>query len=263
MGAPPSLSADVRAAPNVLDAGRIDARIFIGTAGWSIPRASAHRFAQVGTHLGRYSGLLPCVEINSSFHRSHLRATYTKWAIATPPAFRFAVKVPRTVTHDRRLRASRSLLERFLEETGGLGEKRGPLLVQLPPSLAFEPRVAHRFFALLRSLHASMVVCEPRHPTWFSHEADALLVRYAVARVAADHPRHPVQRCRQGGPASFTFACMGLRAPYWSRYDAAYIARLADRLRCTPPSVDAWCVFDNTAAGAALENAIELGALLG
>ena len=263
MGAPPSLSADVRAAPNVLDAGRIDARIFIGTAGWSIPRASAHRFAQVGTHLERYAGLLPCVEINSSFHRSHLRATYTKWAIATPPAFRFAVKVPRTVTHDRRLRASRSLLERFLEETGGLGEKRGPLLVQLPPSLAFEPRVAHRFFALLRSLHASMVVCEPRHPTWFSQEADALLVRYAVARVAADPPLAPGAAMPAGWPGLIYIRLHGSPRTYWYRYDAACIARLADRLKCTPPSVDAWCVFDNTAAGTALENAIELGALLG
>jgi len=70
--------ADAIGEPNVLEAGRIDARIFIGTAGWSIPRASAHRFAQVGTHLERYAGVLPSVEINSSFHRSHLGATYSK-----------------------------------------------------------------------------------------------------------------------------------------------------------------------------------------
>src|SRR6185436_4645125 len=182
-------------------------------------------------------------------------ATYSKWAIATPPWFRFAVKVPRTVTHDGKLRASRSLLERFLEETGRLGDKRGPLLVQLPPSLALEPRVAHRFFALLRSLHSGMVVCEPRHPTWFSHEADALLVRYAVARVAADPPPAPGAAMPAGWPGLIYIRLHGSPRTYWSRYDAAYIAQLADRLKRTPASVDAWCVFDNTAAGAALENA--------
>jgi len=262
MSTPTNPLADAIGEPNVLEAGRIDARIFIGTAGWSIPRASAHRFAQVGTHLERYAGVLPSVEINSSFHRSHLGATYSKWAIATPPWFRFAVKVPRTVTHDGKLRASRSLLERFLEETGRLGDKRGPLLVQLPPSLALEPRVAHRFFALLRSLHAGMVVCEPRHPTWFSHEADALLVRYAVARAAADPPPAPGAAMPAGWPGLIYIRLHGSPRTYWSRYDAAYIAQLADRLKRTPASVDAWCVFDNTAAGAALENAIELRALL-
>jgi uncharacterized protein YecE (DUF72 family) len=66
-----------------------------------------------------------------------------------------------------------------------------------------------------------------------------------------------------GWPGLIYIRLHGSPRTYWSRYDAAYIARLADRLRCTPPAVDAWCVFDNTAAGAALENAIELGALLG
>ena len=124
MGALPSLSADVRAAPNVLDAGRIDARIFIGTAGWSIPRASAHRFAQVGTHLERYAGLLPCVEINSSFHRSHLRATYTKsrdpkWdaSIYGPPENLDVGGVLRTSKHWLVLQASDAYLILRLEDS--------------------------------------------------------------------------------------------------------------------------------------------------
>ena len=110
-------------------------RVYIGTAGWSIPRASAHRCAGEGTHLERYGRVLPCAEINSSVHRPHASTTYAKWAKGTPAQFRFAVKVPRTITHDLKLRRAGAPLERFLAETAGLGKKRGPLLVQLPPSL--------------------------------------------------------------------------------------------------------------------------------
>jgi uncharacterized protein YecE (DUF72 family) len=163
-------------------------RILVGTAGWSVPRASAHRFTGEGTHLQRYARVFGCAEINSSFHRPHAAGTYAKWAASTPAQFQFAIKVPRVITHLQQLRRARLPLERFLGETAALGHKRGPLLVQLPPSLAFDLRVAARFFDLMRSAYGGFIVCEPRHATWFSGHADALLVRYKVARVAADPP---------------------------------------------------------------------------
>jgi uncharacterized protein YecE (DUF72 family) len=182
--------------------------------------------------------------------------------MATPPRFRFAIKMPRAITHDQKLRRARAPLERFLAETGGLANKRGPLLVQLPPSLAFDARVAARFFGLVRSGYHGCVVCEPRHPTWFSAEADALLVRYTVARVAAD-PAPAAGADRPGGWKGVVyFRLHGAPRKYWARYDGKYIAALADTLRRIPESVDAWCVFDNTASGAALENAWELHTLL-
>src|SRR5215213_7944249 len=113
----------------------------IATAGWCIPRPSAHRFAGPGTHLERYARIFGGAEINSSFHRPHAASTYARWAASTPPDFRFAVKLPRVITHDQKLRRVRLPLERFLAEIAGLGPKCGPLLVQLPPSLAFDRRV--------------------------------------------------------------------------------------------------------------------------
>jgi uncharacterized protein YecE (DUF72 family) len=237
-------------------------RMFIGTAGWSIPRASAHRFAEEGTHLQRYAHVFPCAEINSSFHRPHSRATYEKWAACAPDAFRLSAKVPRTITHDQKLRRARLPLERFLEETSGLGKRRGPLLVQLPPSLAFEPRVARTFFELLRSRHGGSIVCEPRHETWFTPAADLLLVRHRIARVSADPPPAPGADVPGGWKGLVYYRLHGSPRKYWSRYDDAFIARLAEALRAVPVSVDAWCVFDNTASGAALENAWELQSLL-
>ena len=238
------------------------ARILVGTAGWSIPRASAHRFSSEGTHLERYARLMGCAEINSSFHRPHTASTYAKWANSTPSHFRFAVKVPRAMTHDLKLRRARLPLERFLEETGGLGNKRGPLLVQLPPSFAFDARVAARFFDLVRSRYDSFVVCEPRHESWFSVQADALLVRYRVARVAADPAPAAGAELPGGWKGIVYFRLHGSPRKYWSRYDHDHIAGLADTLRLSPPSAAAWCVFDNTASGAALENATELQTLL-
>lgn len=237
-------------------------RVFVGTAGWSIPRASAHRFACEGTHLERYGRVLDCAEINSSFHRPHSAATYAKWARCAPDSFRFAVKVPRTITHEQKLRRAQPALDRFLAETAGLGRKRGPLLVQLPPSLAFERRVARKFFDLLRSRHRGPIVCEPRHETWFSPAAESLLISHRIGRVAAD-PARVVPAGRPGGWKGIIYYRLhGSPRVYWSRYCQSHIVTLAAAIRAAPSSVDVWCLFDNTASGAALENAWELQSLL-
>jgi uncharacterized protein YecE (DUF72 family) len=237
-------------------------RIFVGTAGWSIPRTSTHRCPSEGTHLQRYSRIFRCAEINSSFHRPHAAATYAKWADSTPPGFRFAFKMPRTITHDRELRRVSGPLERFLRETDGLGRKRGPLLVQLPPSQTFDRRVAARFLELLRREYQGSVVCEPRHATWFSSRADALLVRFKVARVAADPPPALGADIPGGWTGLVYYRLHGAPRKYWSKYGVSYLGGLKDALRSVPPTVDAWCVFDNTASGAALENAFELSEAL-
>lgn len=234
----------------------------IGTAGWSIPRASAARFEGQASHLERYASVFPCVEINSSFHRSHRATTYARWAASTPAGFSFCVKLPRVITHDLGLRRPRVPLAQFMDEISGLGVKRGPLLVQLPPSFDFDRRVVGRFLAALRSSDASPIVCEPRHASWFSSEADALLRDHAVARVAADPP--PVAGGdRPGGWQGLLYYRLhGAPRKYWSRYGAAFIARLASTLRAAATRSDVWCIFDNTASGAAMEDAWELQALL-
>src|SRR5689334_4890368 len=100
----------------------------IGTAGWSIPKACAAAFGGDGTYLQRYARVLPAVEINTSFYRPHKPATYTRWAAGVPPGFRFAVKVPREITHTRRLVGTDEPFGRFLDEVQALGGTLGPLL---------------------------------------------------------------------------------------------------------------------------------------
>ena len=237
-------------------------RFFVGTAGWSIPRASAARCPSEGAHLQRYSRVFACAEINSSFHRPHAPRTYAKWADSTPPDFRFAVKVPRTITHDQKLRRSRQPVRQFVQETAALGEKRGPILVQLPPSLQFDRRVAGRFFDMLREEYDGPVVCEPRHVTWFAPDAGDLLERFVVSRVAADPPPAPGSERPGGWDGLVYFRLHGSPRKYWSKYEDAFLGSLAAGIGALPASVDVWCVFDNTASGAALENAWEFKALL-
>jgi len=233
-------------------------RIFIGTAGWSLPRASAHHFNCAGTHLQKYAAILTAAEINSSFHGSHEFGTYSKWASATPARFRFAVKLPRTITHDQQLRRVKLLLERFLQESSGLKGKRGPLLIQLPPSFAFERRRVKRFLEGLRTRYEGPLVCEPRHETWFSPIASDLLVSYRVARVAADPAILEIGHQPGAWSGIVYFRLHGSPRKYWSPYSEEYLDVLARTLKEQSQSAEAWCIFDNTASGAAIENALEL-----
>jgi uncharacterized protein YecE (DUF72 family) len=236
--------------------------VLVGTSGWSIPRAVASELTGPGSHLERYARRLRGAEITSSFYRPHRIALYAKWAAATPPAFRFAVKLPKTITHDERLLRARAPLDRFLDETAGLGAKRGPLLIQLPPSFAFDARRVGRFLALLRSRYDGPAVCEPRHPSWAWPAAEALLVAHHIARVAADPAPFPEAALPGGWPGLIYYRLHGAPRMYWSRYDSLRLGAWADALRRRQTGVEAWCVFDNTASGAALANALELDVLL-
>jgi len=235
------------------------ADVRIGTAGWSIPRASAFRFESEGTHLQRYSRVLRCAEINSSFHRPHAATTYAKWRDSTPRDFRFSVKTPRAITHEACLENAQKLFITFLAETDGLAEKRGPILVQLPPSLSFDASVVTRFLKMVRRAYEGPIVWEPRHATWFSSAVASLLNRYGISRVAADPAPVPEAAAPAGSPRVAYFRLHGSPRMYWSRYDENYIAKLAATLRSIPTAEEVWCVFDNTASGSAIENAWELG----
>jgi uncharacterized protein YecE (DUF72 family) len=238
--------------------------VYVGTAGWSLPRAEQHRFPEEGTHLVRYAGVLGAVEINSSFYRPHRPSTYEKWAASTPASFRFSVKIPRAITHDRRLVDVDAPLDAFLAEAGALGERLGCLLVQLPPSLELRPREAEAFLAALRERHDGDVAVEPRHVTWFTPEGDALLRRMRVARVAADPPRAPGGDEPGGWPGVTYHRLHGSPRVYYSDYDAAYLERLAAVLHgLARGGTTAWCIFDNTALGAATANALDVRRMLG
>jgi uncharacterized protein YecE (DUF72 family) len=228
----------------------------IGTAGWAIPRAVAAAFPGEGSGLQRYAARFDAVEVNSRFYRPHKPETWARWAESTPPEFRFAVKAPKTVTHDARLVDTEAPMAAFFEELAALGSKLGPILLQFPPSLPYDPDIAARFFGDLRERFDGLVAAEPRHASWFEPDAETVLVKHRIARVAAD-PTKVVAAAEPGGWRGLTYVRLhGSPRMYWSAYDAAYLDTLAARLKRAPGEV--WCIFDNTASGAAAADALGL-----
>ncbi|MDX3895744.1 DUF72 domain-containing protein [Pusillimonas sp.] len=232
--------------------------ILVGCAGWSLSSKVAEHFPGEGSHLERYARVFPSVEINSSFYRAHLPKTYARWAASVPDAFRFSVKVPRTVTHELRLREADAAMHAFIEEASSLGHKLGRLLLQLPPSLALKIPIAEPFFTMLRGLTSVPVVCEPRHASWFTPEAEQIMRNAGVACVRADP--QPVPGAEPAGdPHTLYIRLHGSPHMYYSAYDEAYIDAVATRIAETRRSgQQVWCIFDNTAAGEAIPNALAL-----
>lgn len=230
----------------------------IGTAGWSIARKDAGAFPAAGTVLERYSRVFSGVEVNSSFHRAHRPSTWAKWAESVPEHFRFAVKIPKTITHQAKLVDIDTLVASFAEEVRPLGRKLAVLLVQLPPALALDPEVDKRFFETLRNAIDARIACEPRNASWFDEYADDMLRELHVGRVAADPARGP----GAGSPGGWC----GL--PYWrlhgspdiyrTSYGQEAIGRYVTQIQTAIGNgLEPWCVFD-TAASQATGNALSM-----
>jgi len=231
----------------------------IGCAGWSIPAAYGGSFPADGSHLERYARVFDAVEINSSFHRPHRPATYLRWATSVPANFRFSVKMPRTISHEKRLVDCATELDRFLADLEYLGTSLGCLLLQLPPGLAFEMKTVTAFFLHLRKRHAGAIACEPRHPSWFAPAVERVLADHAVARVGADPPILP-RAALPGGDRSIEYLRLhGSPRIYCDAYSPELIEILHARMdRSSSFTRERWCIFDNTALGHATANALAL-----
>lgn len=238
-------------------------RIRIGCAGWSLPPAVGGAFPAEGSHLQRYAKRLDACEINSSFHRPHRLQTYARWASAVPEEFVFCAKLPKWMTHERRLVDCADPLDTFLAEAAGLGDRLACLLVQLPPSLPFDEPVAASFFELLRARWPGRVALEPRHASWFTPQVDHWLASRRVARVLADPVRHEGGRWPGGLPSLVYLRLHGSPRVYYSAYEEPMLRALALRIRqAADEGHEVWCIFDNTAGQAAAGNALRLAELL-
>jgi uncharacterized protein YecE (DUF72 family) len=229
----------------------------IGIAGWAMPGALSDKSPGRHSHLEQYSQYFNAVEINSSFYRPHRRHSYKRWAANVPASFRFAVKIPKLITHERRLVDCAEQVSAFLHSVAGLDEKLGVLLLQLPPSAAFDEPVVREFLELLTKQTTAKLVCEPRHPSWFGSTAEDLLTRFGVARVSA----HPVPR---GCPDKVTensglvyLRLHGAPRMYYSAYSPEFLAGISSHIALGGHG-ETWCIFDNTAEGAAWTNARSL-----
>jgi uncharacterized protein YecE (DUF72 family) len=134
--------------------------------------------------LAYYAGRFPTVEINATFYRMPTGKVVAGWAAATPEAFTFALKVPRRITHMRRLRDADEPLRLFVDVARILGPRLGPLLFQLPPNFRKD---ADRLGDLLFRVPADLrIAFEFRHDSWFAADVYALLAWRDAALCLAD-----------------------------------------------------------------------------
>ena len=134
--------------------------------------------------LAHYAGRFATVEINYTFYRMPTVRILANWARETPDRFRFALKAPRRITHEQRLRSIEDTLAHFCEVAETLGPKLGPLLFQLPPFLRKDVELLEVFLHDLPTGMRSAV--EFRHASWHAEDTYAVLKRFGVALCIAD-----------------------------------------------------------------------------
>lgn len=230
----------------------------IGTAGWSVLR-TAPEFPQEGSALERCAAVFSAVEVNRSFYRRHRLATRKRWHDAVPDDFRFSVKLPQIITHNRRPSQPEAELGIFFEDVAPLGATLGAVLIQLPPKLEFDMASAQAFLAAFRAASAVPAYIEPRHLTGAEPAVSELLTAYAIGRVYAD-PQEQHLQALAANPLCY-LRLHGSPKVYCSAHSKAELERYAGLLLAA--ATPAWCIFDNTASGAAIGDALWLRCKIG
>src|SRR5689334_16500479 len=112
--------------------------VFVGTSGWQYQDWSGVLYPATTPRtrwLEEYAAAFSTVEINSTFYRLPERRTFAEWRARTPDDFVVSAKASRYLTHVRRLDRPEEPVRHFLDAAAGLGDRLGPVLVQLPPTL--------------------------------------------------------------------------------------------------------------------------------
>ena len=226
----------------------------IGTSGWQYADWRG-RFYPAGvpqrSWLAHLAGRFPTVEVNSAFYRLPERSTFEGWAAQTPADFVFAVKVSRYLTHVRRLRDPAEPVARFLERASGLGDKLGPVLLQLPPNLRADAVLLDE--ALQRFPAGFRVVVEPRHASWWRPEIEGVLAGRGAALCWADRGGRPVTPLWRTADFAYLRMHAGLASPA-PRYGVRAIDTWLERLRPYGER-DGYVYFNNDQGGAAVADA--------
>ncbi|WP_328476888.1 DUF72 domain-containing protein [Actinoplanes sp. NBC_00393] len=238
--------------------------LWIGTSGWQYRDWRPDKGADDTGYL--YPGGLPqrlwlehyadrfdVVEVNNAFYRLPERKTFVQWRERTPDGFRFAVKMSRYLTHIKRLREPAEPVARFLNRAEGLGDKLGPVLLQLPPTLRADLDALDE---TLRQFPAGVrVAVEPRHATWFTAECEQLLKQHGAALCWADRCGRPITPLWRTADFGYLRLHEGAARP-WPRYGKRALTSWLDRSGVP----EMFVFFNNDPGGAAVIDAGVLAA---
>ena len=190
--------------------------------------------------------------MNNAFYRLPEASTFDRWRDSVPDRFQMAVKMSSYLTHNRRLREPEEPVHRFLERARRLGDKLGPVLVQLPPTMRVAPDRLDRTLACFGP--DVRVAVEARHQSWDSDEVWDVLAAHHAAWVIADAPwrRWPVVRTAGWGYLRFH---QGRATPH-PCYGRTALAGWARRVAALwPDSADVYAYFNNDPCACALRDA--------
>ena len=243
--------------------------VLVGTSGWQY-RDWRGGFYPAGLPqrrwLEHYASEYLTVENNASFYRLPSRDTFAAWRSRTPDGFVMAVKASRYLTHIRRLRDPAEPVSRLLRAAAGLGPRLGPVLLQLPPTLAADPGLLDACLAEFATTAGDAgtgpvrVAVEPRHPSWWCEEVRQVLTARQAALCWADRLGHPVAPLWRTANWGYLRFHEGAAQP-WPCYGPQALRTWAARLRDTwPGSADMYVYFNNDPGGAAVVNSAQFAA---
>ncbi|MDZ7748814.1 MAG: DUF72 domain-containing protein [Halofilum sp. (in: g-proteobacteria)] len=239
------------------------AELHVGTSGWSYPHWSGPFYPQdlpERDWLGYYARRFTSVEINNSFYRLPATSTLESWRDTVPAGFEFAVKASRYVTHMKKLKDPEDTMPGLLARMERLGDRLGPVLLQLPPHWRCNPERLRAFLEALPPAHR--YAFELRDPSWFDERVFELLARFDAAFCVYD-------LAGTQSPVAVTagFAYVRLHGPgdaYQGSYTDAALRGWADTFAgWRADGRDVYCYFDNDEAGYAAANAARLRELAG
>ncbi|MBD3299674.1 MAG: DUF72 domain-containing protein [candidate division Zixibacteria bacterium] len=238
--------------------------VHIGTSGWSYAHWAKGVFYPRGLKQGEWLPFLArtfdTVEVNSTFYRIPKPSIVERWRDITPSRFKFAVKLWRMITHQKKLDDCESQLRDFLDIYKLFESKRGPLLVQLPPTLQADFGKLNAFIDAIKDLSGKVrpkIVIEPRHESWFTDNLHQLLDRQRASLCVADMPKYSVE---QPNDASFVYIRRhGPGGGYRGKYSETHIKNDAAHIRAwLKDGRDVYIYYNNDMQGYAVTNAKQL-----
>lgn len=242
--------------------------LYLGTSGWSYKDWGKNFYPQGLAPRDQLKFLarhFPTVEINASFYRLPKDTTFAKWYDDTPADFRFAVKLSRLITHNKRLNDVQADWNTFVGLAQGLKEKLGVILVQFPPSFRATPETLERFATFFDYAPQAKIrlAFELRHTTWFEPDQLQFFADHQACIVQAESSRYP-HTPPDFAPANFTYYRFhGPRRLYASQYTDEELTDWAKLIRRDLSSAkDVFVYFDNDMHGYALDDARRLRDIL-
>jgi uncharacterized protein YecE (DUF72 family) len=236
-------------------------RIHVGTSGWNYEHWKGPFYPEDAKDrdlLRLYAERFNTVEVNNTFYQLPSERTIERWVDTVPEGFTFAVKASRYITHMKKLKDPKEVIEKFFDRIAAFGEKLGPVLFQLQPTWRANPERLQAFLEALPT--GGRYTFEFRDQSWYGKEIYDLLREHGAAFCIYELAGHQSPRELTAG-----FVYVRLHGPgraYEGSYSKRALSGWAGAFSQWSRKGDVYCYFDNDDRGYAPNNAFVLRGML-